>query len=245
MMDEWFYKAFGEEQGPVSFERLQEMAQKNQLSPQDRVRSAEWKEWVAARTVPQLFPKHRLAADSEAVEEIDDSDFHSIELADGEAERELSSLDDLDIQVSDAPTAAAKASGRVDAYGSLIVEEAEAEPASLDDLDIQISEVPAAKSSGPTDAYGSPISEAEEAEDQWICQTLGHQLGPLSLTDLRLMARKGEVGLDDDVRRVNETQWRPARTIDGLFPGFRIHLGCRDLRAHASVRRCSEPAGRG
>ena len=75
MIDEWFYKAFGEEHGPVSFERLQEMALKNQLSPQDRVRSAEWKEWVAARTVPQLFPKHRLEAEPEAVEEIDDSDF--------------------------------------------------------------------------------------------------------------------------------------------------------------------------
>ncbi len=218
-MDEWFYKAFGEEHGPVSFERLQEMALKNQLSPQDRVRSAEWKEWVAARTVPQLFPKHRVAADGEAVEEIDDSEFHNIELADGDAERELSSLDDLDIQVSDAPTAAARASGRVDAYGSLIVEEAETRLGSLDDLDIQIADAPAAKSSGPTDAYGSPISEAED-EDQWICQTLGHQLGPMSLAELRVMARNGEVGLDDDVRRVNETPWRPARAIDGLFPGF-------------------------
>ena len=220
MMDEWFYKAFGEEHGPVSFERLREMASKNQLSPQDRVRSAEWKEWVAARTVPQLFPKHRLEAASHAAEDIDDLDFHSIQLADSETERDLTNLDELDIQVSEAPTTTAKASGRVDAYGSPIEAGAETASTSLDDFDIQIAEAPsAAKPSGPVDGYGSPLRDGEE-EEQWFCQTLGHQLGPMPLADLRLMAKKGELGLDDDVRRADETEWRPARTIEGLFPGF-------------------------
>ncbi len=220
-MDEWFYKAFGEEHGPVSFGRLQEMALKNQLSPQDQVRTAEWKEFVAARTVPQLFPKHRLEDEAHAAEEIDDLDFASIELSDGNKESELSSLDDLDIQVSDAPTAA-KVSGPVDAYGSVIEEQhspRESEFASLDDLDIQISNAPSAgQSSGSMGAYGAPITKTVEA--QYICLALGHELGPMPFEDLRMMARKGELGLDDDVRREDETEWRPARTVDGLFPGF-------------------------
>ncbi len=219
-MNKWFYKAFGEEYGPVSFERLQEMALKNQLSPQDRVRSTEWKEWVTARTVPQLFPKHRLEAEPEAVEQIDDVDFASIELADGKEERELS-LDDMDIQVSDARTTA-QVSGRVDAYGSLIEEDlptAESQPGSLDDLDIQIADAPSsANASGPTDAYGSPITDS--AEGQYICLSLGHELGPMPFEDLRLMAKKGELGLDDQVRREDDMDWRPARTVEGLFPGF-------------------------
>ncbi len=156
--------------------------------------------------------------ESQAIEEIDDLDFQSIQLADSETERELSDLDDLGIQVSAAPTTTSGTTARVDAYGSPVEErEAETRPGGVG---IQFVKPPASgESSRPTDAYGSPISAAEE-EEQWFFRTMGQQLGPMTWADLSIMARKGEIGLNDEVRRMDESEWQPARTIAGLLPEY-------------------------
>ena len=58
------------------------------------------------------------------------------------------------------------------------------------------------------------------AEEQYLCLSLGHELGPMPFDDLRMMAKKGELGLDDKVRREEETGWRPARGRRGAVSGI-------------------------
>ncbi len=221
---DWYYKAVGEEHGPVSLERLKEMARKNQLLPQDSIRAAETGDWVAARTVSELFPNLQPGPqleDASQVEELDELDIDSFQVVSDEqigsnhptSEQDLdlselvglANLEDLDIQVSDAPTVGTPAGQRLDAYGSPIKEELAHESTQPNPTQVQVSvEEPAAL----------------KPEDQWICQLLGVQLGPMPLEDLRDLAKHGEVGLDDDVRRLDRTRWQKARTVEGLFPGF-------------------------
>lgn len=200
MSDQWFYQAFGEEHGPVSFDQLREMASKHQLTPQHRVRSAENGEWEDARSVPELFPHMQKTAEEPAeemtAEEMEELDFESLQVVNQEKQPEWSSLEDLDIQVSDAPTHNKTASRSSDSYGSR-----------WDDAD----------------DGNAGNEETATDEEQWICDVLGVQLGPMPLADLRVLARKGEVGLDDPVRRADGTDWQPAKTVDGLFPGFNFH----------------------
>ncbi|MCA9068745.1 MAG: DUF4339 domain-containing protein, partial [Planctomycetaceae bacterium] len=100
-----------------------------------------------------------------------------------------------------------------------------------EDLDIQVSDSPthSPNTSRTSDSYRSGWTEdvnndgEPDDEPQWICDVLGVQLGPMPLSDLQLLARKGEVGLDDPVRRADETEWQPAKTVEGLFPGFEYH----------------------
>jgi hypothetical protein len=83
------------------------------------------------------------------------------------------------------------------------------------------------------DAAGSSDSSPElcsiEAESlapnlsRWIVRMSGMNLGPLDWTELETMIGRGEVRLDDEVQRENETTWQPLRNVipssggDGLL----------------------------
>ena len=54
MADQWFYRMFGEDFGPVPFEKLREMADKGIVGADDEVRSESSHRWVMARSVDGL-----------------------------------------------------------------------------------------------------------------------------------------------------------------------------------------------
>ena len=68
MADAWYYKVHGQEQGPVAFDEISEMAHSGQLSPSDEIRFGETADWMAAKSVDGLFP------DSDEPEELSDLD---------------------------------------------------------------------------------------------------------------------------------------------------------------------------
>ncbi len=54
MTDQWYYRMFGEEFGPVAVEKLREMADKGTVGASDEVRSARSSRWVSAGSVEEL-----------------------------------------------------------------------------------------------------------------------------------------------------------------------------------------------
>jgi hypothetical protein len=52
----YFDSRKGEARGPVSFEQLRQLATAGELAPVDLIWSDTAKQWVAASTVPDLFP---------------------------------------------------------------------------------------------------------------------------------------------------------------------------------------------
>ncbi|MBC8114438.1 MAG: DUF4339 domain-containing protein [Candidatus Saccharimonas sp.] len=54
MADQWFYRMFGEDFGPVPFEKLREMADKGTVAANDEVRSESSSRWVTAGSVDGL-----------------------------------------------------------------------------------------------------------------------------------------------------------------------------------------------
>ena len=54
MSDQWFYRMFGEDFGPVPFEKLREMADQGTVGASDEVRSANSNRWVRAGSVEGL-----------------------------------------------------------------------------------------------------------------------------------------------------------------------------------------------
>jgi len=54
MADQWFYRMFGEDFGPVPFEKLREMADQGTVGAGDEVRSANSNRWVMAGSVDGL-----------------------------------------------------------------------------------------------------------------------------------------------------------------------------------------------
>lgn len=54
MADQWFYRMFGEEFGPMPLEKLQELANSGTVQALDLVRAESSSEWVAAATIDEL-----------------------------------------------------------------------------------------------------------------------------------------------------------------------------------------------
>ena len=54
--------------------------------------------------------------------------------------------------------------------------------------------------------------------DQWFCEIAGREIGPLSPTQLRAMAAKGQILPSDCVRLGTQGKWLLARQVKGLFP---------------------------
>lgn len=54
MTDQWFYRMFGEEFGPIPISKLKELAESGTIHAIDQVRSGTSTGWVAAATVPEL-----------------------------------------------------------------------------------------------------------------------------------------------------------------------------------------------
>ncbi len=54
MADQWFYRMFGEEFGPMPLEKLQELASGGTVQALDLVRAESSSEWVAAATIDEL-----------------------------------------------------------------------------------------------------------------------------------------------------------------------------------------------
>lgn len=54
MLEQWFYRIFGQEFGPVAFDELRELATFGSISPTDEVRNENSTEWVMGSSIPEL-----------------------------------------------------------------------------------------------------------------------------------------------------------------------------------------------
>lgn len=72
MADQWYYKVFGEEFGPVPFEMLRELVESGQLSAEDEVRQTAGGTWVAAETVANLFGAPAAVATAPPAEQLEE-----------------------------------------------------------------------------------------------------------------------------------------------------------------------------
>jgi hypothetical protein len=73
MRDQWYYKLFGAEFGPVSFDRIFELAGGGSLKPDDEIRQGPEGEWARADSIVGLFPE------LEQVQDLSDIDFQFVE----------------------------------------------------------------------------------------------------------------------------------------------------------------------
>lgn len=53
---------------------------------------------------------------------------------------------------------------------------------------------------------------------EWFCNIAGREIGPLTASQLRAMARSGQLRPDDPIRQAPEGKWLPASCAKGLFP---------------------------
>jgi hypothetical protein len=54
--------------------------------------------------------------------------------------------------------------------------------------------------------------------DQWYYRFMDQEMGPVDLLTLRTLAADGALGTADEVRRGANGEWRPAESVEGLFP---------------------------
>jgi hypothetical protein len=131
--DQWLYKVFGQEFGPISFEELQTLADIGILSNSDEVRPESAARWKTAETVAELGLKTS-----------------------------------TNIAVA---------------------------------IDLELDSVT------PTESARS---------DDWFCQMLGQELGPLSFRELVDYAQQGQVAADDLVKLGANGKWRRVGSIGRL-----------------------------
>ena len=54
MADQWFYRMFGQDFGPVAFGELKELAELGSIASDDEVRNAGSSDWVTAGSIGEL-----------------------------------------------------------------------------------------------------------------------------------------------------------------------------------------------
>jgi len=64
MADQWSYRMFGQEFGPVRFDELKELADSGAISSSDEVRAGDSSDWVSAGSVQELGLANEVVADS-------------------------------------------------------------------------------------------------------------------------------------------------------------------------------------
>jgi hypothetical protein len=52
---------------------------------------------------------------------------------------------------------------------------------------------------------------------QWFCKIMGDEQGPMTAGQLRAIARRGGLGIDDFVRKHGQSSWVRAENVIGLF----------------------------
>lgn len=54
---------------------------------------------------------------------------------------------------------------------------------------------------------------------QWFCKIMGDEQGPMTAAELQEIARNGRLGIDDLVRKAEQTTWVRAENVVGLYDG--------------------------
>lgn len=62
------------------------------------------------------------------------------------------------------------------------------------------------------------MSAGMEPLSLWFCKVFDSDVGPVTLTTLRQLAKKGMVLRDTPIRPSLSDVWTSAKDIDGLFP---------------------------
>lgn len=91
-------------------------------------------------------------------------------------------------------------------------------------------------------------SDDSDDSDEWYGRVLGSEIGPMSFDNLKLIARRGELSEDDEVRRGADGPWVVANTIENLFhaaPEVATELSelmelTNDLAGHRGVRTAAD-----
>ena len=82
MSNSWFYGSAGNENGPVSFDELFELARSGVLQPSNSLRNGQNSDWVPADSIVGLFPASEATAvatsDPEEITSLDDLDFQIV-----------------------------------------------------------------------------------------------------------------------------------------------------------------------
>ena len=235
----WLYRRFGDEFGPVSFETLQELRQSGQLDDDDLVRKTSEKEWRMAATLPDAEPATDLDLDvAKLLAAAEDASARQIR-------EQNSHLDQIfsDGRRNFAPGIAARpASDEAPAtwyYRSLgqvlgpFSFEALKEMASLGSLDrsddvregengvwLSAKRLPELFPKKAGDRGSSAeIDTIEPEKPDWVCRIDGTEHEPMTLSELKMLARTGKLDRKDMVRRVWAAAWVHAQDVAGLkFP---------------------------
>lgn len=80
---------------------------------------------------------------------------------------------------------------------------------------VAFSSAPERNISTATAVLTEDADEADESED-WYCQVLGQELGPLSFNDLLRFAESGELSADDQIRFGADGKWRRVGSMGRL-----------------------------
>jgi len=189
-------RVLGTELGPMSFADLRHMAQVGELSSDDEIKIGDDGDWVPAQTLPELFtdgPQDSAERSSEsqlAQQKPLDQHYYCQLLG-----SELGPIDFHDLK-------------QMAINGEL----SESDPVRLE-TEAQWQEARLiANLFEPTASQ----SQHPGQTDEWYCQVLGNELGPLRLTDLITMIQNGELNEQDPVRPGKTQEWCGVHDIELL-----------------------------
>lgn len=232
MSDQWYYKLFGEEFGPVELTNVAQMLTSGELGSDDKVRRGADGSWVFAGSVPELkratasVPVNSVAASTPDVADdidsfmlIDEKASRKTEARQPEMAMDIDSFMLVDEQQKAKPPARSN-----DLASDLQNDLADDLATDLDSFRI-VDEQQAAKSAAPRARAASPEpppeppleSRTDPAAAIWYFQGLDTVLGPVTRSELVEMARRAELGPKDLIRKGPKGRWLPSELLEGLF----------------------------
>jgi len=206
MVDRWYYRVQGRQEGPCTFEELFQRVQSGEVSATDEVRNESSEQWVTVESIDGLLPQ------PETLEDLSELAFtfeeNSPRRPSGDEGRpaEAASPDPADNAANQSTSLQEIAD-----LSELSFEFVSEEPRPPRQRVTPIASV-AGASTDAIDASG----DSNEDEREWFCQTLGQELGPMSFEELMQLAENGTLQADDMVRRKSDGNWKPAADVPEL-----------------------------
>ncbi|MAT16602.1 MAG: hypothetical protein CMJ46_15185 [Planctomyces sp.] len=211
MSDNWYFKLFGDQFGPVTFEELQHLAQIGKLSKTDPVRSAREENWQTAGNVIDFTRMEEIRLESGIIPMSTMTDW------DDGARRPKS---------APAPSASGSSSELPSIDDIVLSDEndTDRQSATLDQF-LKKHSSHSFKLGDQNDASGEDSHfelEGDAAKlmvDPWYVKVNGEEAGPFSPLELQMKIRRGEVARNDFLRKGTTGAWQRAQRVDQFkFP---------------------------
>lgn len=233
-MDGWYYKSFGEEFGPVTFDELVNLAKNHVLLSDDEVRFGETSAWRRAGSMGQLMthmaagshlPKSTGKSSAE-MDVIDTQSWHYKLFGDEFGPVPFETLIELAKNQTLSPDDEVRAGARGNWRRADSVAQLASHFSTVATVSAASVSTPRRSNSGSADTQG------------WYYKLFGDEFGPVSFDELVELAKNHTLSVTDDVRFGESGAWRRAGSIGKLM----AHLPFQAAKNAFSVSLDQRPA---